>query len=117
MSDQADLDGLMGQIDKLCRHVEALQKDAQQLSRRLTPYEGEDQISAPPWTKNVQLAFYGDRKKPITLQTLHIIVKQADRQLEGAEADFRCIRAKVEAIANDAYLAADWKGWLDRGAA
>lgn len=108
---------LIKEIDRLCRHIEALQKSAQLLAMRLTPYEDEDKskVTAPPWTMNVQMALWSERKKPVTLETLRVIVKQADYQLEGAESDFRIIKSKVEAIANDAYLTADWKEWMDRG--
>jgi len=37
---------------------------------------------------------------------------EADEQLRNAEYDLNFIRGKVEAIDNDAYLKADWKGWL-----
>jgi len=112
MLTDADVVELRVDIERLCREVARLQKTAKLLAGRLTPYEDEDlsKVSAPPWDQHVINRF--DARQPVTTETLRVFIKQARRQVENAERDFAAMRARVEAIAKDQHLTADWKGWL-----
>lgn len=97
---------LIAELERLCRHVGALQRDVQILAGRIVPYEDEDlsKPGAPAWHDHAMIAHPG----PVTLASLAAVVKQADSQLRGAESDIRIIRIKVEDTSN----AADWREWV-----
>ena len=106
-------DDILDALERLSRHVEALQRDVRQLGERIIPVDDEVKFNDPsPWLTAANHAFARLRGKALTVKDTHDLIIGLDRQLEGAESDLANVRARVVAIANDAYLTADWKEWL-----
>lgn len=109
------LETLSDDVARLCRYVESLQRSAELLARRLTPFEGEEkwEPAERQWLATTEELF---RRKPKgDPDTIARVIRQATLQVEDATRDFGAMRAKVEAIASDSYLTADWKEWLAKG--
>lgn len=100
---------LLSVLQSLCRHVEALQRDVKTLAARITPYD--DEAKRPPepaWSGRIENL----KPEQLTPTALALIVRQADRQLQNLEADFRYLRSRIDEVGGDCYLRADLKRWL-----
>lgn len=107
----ADVAKLTAELDRLCRHVEALQRDVHVLAGRIVPFENEE-LSKPG-----EYVWSGDSYERMVNRKLRVsdiadIVRRADRRLQGAEQDVRIIASKLHEISDDTYLKADMKEWI-----
>lgn len=103
----AHIEKLISEIEKLCRHVAALQRSAELLAGRIIPYEDEDARTRGPggWDEYASKLM---REKALSLPALTDVIRQADHQLKDAELDIGFIRSRIDDAANSV----DWKDWL-----
>lgn len=106
----SDATTLIAELERLCRHVAALQRDVQVLGGRIIPFEDENlsKAGAPPWNEYASLTVRGEG---LTMAGLAKIVRQADWQLKHAEQDIGYIRSKI-VEAESGNMTSDWRDWL-----
>lgn len=114
MAGPATADDVLAAIEKLSRHVEALQRDTKRLAERIIPAEGEPPLNlSSEWLENIQARIARHKRDgKISFDQMYALMAAADHQLKDAEYHFAYIKGQVEAIANSAILTAEWKEWM-----
>jgi prefoldin subunit 5 len=101
----ATIESVAQTLDRLLRHVEALDRDMQNLTDRIVPYDDQK----PTF---VSRGWLDPRPTEINLETLYEKIRQADRHIQNIERDFSAVRSTIDSLDKDAILRDELKPYL-----